>query len=106
MDSPTFRDSEKSPHFPEVTPEPVENPEDKKLPLFYQKLVEVVAVDRQLICYKNILGNRNSRIREKQQNTLKELKKVIDPELLEVTFDEFDPFAKSSSAPDFVPSAM
>lgn len=37
---------------------------------------------------------------------MKELKKMVDPEVLEVTFDEFDPFAKSGrgNTGEYVPT--
>lgn len=43
---------------------------------------------------KNVLTNRNSSIREKQQRTLRELEQLLPRKELEVSFEEFDPFLK------------
>jgi hypothetical protein len=64
-----------SPHFAQ-TPAAVPAINSTVHP-FYRALRELIPIDRELICMKNVLCNRNSSIREKQQQTLSELEALL-----------------------------
>jgi hypothetical protein len=57
-----------SPHFAHIDQQS-ESPssDNKHCKLFYLRLKELIVQDKHLICMKNILSNRNSSIKTKQQ---------------------------------------